>query len=688
MSQNIEISKLKFPDFIREKPGMYIGETTHPTNIVRELIDNSIDEAINKFADKINILVDNKSNYSLIQDNGRGIPIYLDNDYVGEDREITMSLFSETHVGGKFNAQLASVGIHGVGSKATNALSDSFIVIVNIDNYKTDKQLPKWINDELTNSEKRFYILSASKGIFIKSRILTKSELIDTVSNGIDIFEKLPTEFINQIDNSDWWSSTVICKPDSEIFESVKCKYNVRSLKLTKLFNNDISIIYNGTEVTPYNFKTDSFDGMEFINDNRHYEIKFDFENDFELRGQDKKLRSTWYINFGYSKDDFNLGTDGSVNTLETTTGYHVRLIGKFLAQAFREVYPMLSGDDYRYGIRYFTLVFTNHAEYTSQDKVNLGRIYGVDEYKLYTNYFKPKFMELVKTYQDEFDAIVNRIIEYKKTIGKLATKDFVNSVVVMGDDRRSKNACDAIYDCSTSNRDEAELFIVEGKSASSGMLKSRNVKINSVLPLRGKVLNVSNLELEDALNNKEILNMINGIGVGIHPFVDLSKRRYGKIIITTDADIDGSHIALLVCGAFAHFLPEVIEAGMLYIALAPLYEQKVKGKPTYHWDESTLLPRYHTIRYKGIGSCDPYVLKDTVINPETRRLIKVTMKDKDKALELLRDKNARKDLMIKEGILVLDGDKSYDFDSVDIEDSINASNDGFDYTDVKEMEE
>lgn len=822
----IEISKLKFPEYIREKPGMYIGETTHPTTIVRELIDNSLDEAMNNYAKKVNIIIDNKSNYSVIQDDGRGIPIYLDEDYLDEDREITISLFSETHVSGKFQAQEVSTGTHGVGAKATNALSDSFIIIVNCDKMTTDKVLPKWIKTELKDKNKQFYILSFKGGYFINSRVLTKDELKVTLSEGIDLFERLPEELIEKITTSDWWSSTAICKPDSTIFESIRCRYDIRSLKLTKLFNNHIDIIYNGEEVTPYNFNTDSFEGVKLVG-NKHFEMKFDYNTTFQLRGVDKELKSTWYINFGYSQEDFSTGTDASVNTLGTKEGYHVRLIGRFLAQAFRELYPILSADDYKYGIRYFTLVFTNYPEYTAQDKTKLGRIYGIDEYKLYHEYFKPQFIKLTKAYPDEFEGIVNRIIEYKRAMGKLAVKDFVNSVVIMGDDKRSRGMGDIIMDCSSRDRENAELFIVEGRSAggcfrsgtkiktlnrgdikieevtyndwvltsdskgamlpakinksfitkytsdlvrvtldtsefvectpdhkfqlrsgdykeakdlesgeslmpyyekllscsvksvesiklnfsepvwdlevnhenhnfplSIGVMvhnsiqKCRNTKNQALLPLRGKVLNVSNLEIEDALNNREILAMINGIGVGIHPFTDLSKRRYGKIIIATDADVDGSHIALLICGAFATFLPEVIQEGMLYIALAPLYEQKVKGKPVYYWEEKDLDPKLHTLRFKGLGSADAYVIEDTVVNPKTRKLIKVTMKDAENALILLRDKNARRELMIKEGILVLEGDKSFDYDAYeDLEDSIQASNDGFSYDEVKELE-
>lgn len=527
----------------------------------------------------------------------------------------------------------------------------------------------------MEDKEKQFYILSAERGYFYGSRVLTKDELLATLLEGRELHEKLPEDLVNKFMDNIWWSSTTICKPDASIFTSLKIKYNPRALRLTKLFNSNIDIIYNGESIDSYNITRDSFEGVKFVG-NKHFEMKFDYNTTFQLRGLEKELKSTWYINFGYSQEDFSTGTDASVNTLDTPEGYHVRLIGRFFAQAFRETYSILSGDDYKYGIRFFTLVFANHAEYTSQTKEKLATIYGIDEYKLYHEYFKPQFIKLTKAYPDEFEGIVNRIIEYKRAMGKLAVKDFVNSVVIMGDDKRSRGMGDIIMDCSSRDRETAELFIVEGRSAggcfrsgtkiktlnrgevkieevtpndwvlttdrdgamlpakinksfitkytsdlvrvtldtgefvectpdhkfqlrsgeykeakdlesgeslmpyyekllscsvksiefielnfsepvwdlevnhenhnfplSIGVMvhnsiqKCRNTKNQALLPLRGKVLNVSNLEIEDALNNREILAMINGIGVGIHPFTDLSKRRYGKIIIATDAD-------------------------------------------------------------------------------------------------------------------------------------------------------
>lgn len=654
---DIVIQKLEYPNNVRFKASMYLGDTTTPTTAIREIIDNSLDEAMNGFADKVIINIDDNTFWNSSLDNGRGIPIYKDADKEG-DEEITTDIFSKLHSGGKFEANLVSIGTFGIGSAATNAVSDDFIAVINIPNNTNTREKPEWIKEGIAKGDDT-YLLHFKRGLFHNKFTSKYQEVKDYLLElGIKEYQ-IPNDFSS-------WSSFVLCKPDSTIFSSLKSKYKERELQLQKMLNPNIDLQFNGKQVEIFDITKDSFKQTQFFND-KVFSLTVDYEAPYEYHGQSRTSKNRFIVAFGYSQNDFSTVTDGSVNTLDTPDGYHVNLASRLLQKSFKDIFPDMEAKDAIYGLRLFCLVMTNASEYTSQDKVRLGRIYGINEADL-QSLFKRELIKIVNENKEYFESLCLRINEYKATIGTLSQKNFVKSVVIYGDDKRAKGLGAQVFDCSSKNREECELFIAEGKSAGGSIIAARDSKFHAVLPLRGKLFNSSNAELEEALNNKEIRSMINCIGVGISPYVDLSKRRYGKVIIACDADCDGLHIQVLVLGAFAKFLPELIEAGMLYLGLAPIYEQKINGQTNYYWLDKMDGFQHNKsfLRYKGLGSCPPKTLRDTLINKDQRRLIQITPENINEAVNLLQDAYLRRELMVENGVVDFNAMQSVSEEDVD----------------------
>lgn len=676
---DIVIKKLDFPNNVREKPGMYVASTTNSTVIVREMIDNALDELLNKYAKNVRILSDNKNYWFSVMDDGRGIPIYLDDKHPGKDQEITIDLFGSLHTSGKFDAEETTLGTHGLGVSATNALSEHFIVVVDISRNRSTKANPKWIDDKIAIGG-RYYLQHNSRGLLVHKDVYGSWGEVSEYLLNLGVSE---SALFHSMDN---FSSLVMCKPDSVIFSDRKSLYNDRELKLSKMLDPEQHIHFNDTEIQPFNMKTDSFKGVKFLDD-AVFELSFSFNSEYEYHGRTRTSKNEFKVAFGYSQSDYNMASDGSVNTLDTTEGYHVNTLGKFIQRGFNECLPDMDAKDATYGLRYFVLVTTNAAEYTSQDKVKLGRIYGLDEKELYAKFLK-EFKRIVRDNSDYFNGLCIRINEYKATIGALSQKALVKSVVVMGDDKRNAGLGAKVFDCSSRDREKCELFIVEGKSAAGSLLQARDTKLHAILPLRGKVLNASGVELETALKNKEILSMINVIGCGVHPYVDIKQRRYGKIIVASDSDIDGLHIQVLVLGAFSKFLPEIIESGMLFIGLAPLYEQVLKGETKYYWlDKMEGFQETKSFnRYKGLGSCPPKTLYNTLLDPAQRRLIQITPENIDKAVEMLQSAYVKRELMIESG--VFDTDVFKDIQDNEIDDIIKYNPNLIDGESLENMNE
>lgn len=630
----IEIKRLKFPENIRRRSGMYIGSTLDPKVIIRELVDNSVDELLNGYASYVDVTT--YEPYSIVIDDGRGVPVYVDPD--DPEFTITRALFTESHVGSKFDADENDItmGMNGIGTKATNALSSRFICIVNLKKKDLSTTLP-WIKEKAATLQNPAYVIEWRSGIF-ELEVVVEAATLDTL---------LDTEIVEKLESKDSWSTCMIAYPEpldektgEGIFKTLKFDYEVSSLEISAMFLNDHrKIILNGKEVKPFSVQK-AFDKTNFLANQL-------FRVDFECN----KFR--FLTLFGWSSDDFQHSYKGSVNTLTTNEGYHIRFIRtKVLGQALSDKYPILNPSDATYGLRQFTLVMCKEPQFNSQTKERLDWIAGFTEHEVAREGVKA-FTKELNANQEYFEALKDRIVEYKREVGKLALKDFVNSVVTKGDEvKRNRGLGAAVYDCDSPDREKTELFIVEGRSAGSNMLQARDEKYMAVLPLRGKPLNTAKVDdLEAVLENPEMRSMINIIGAGISPFADISKARYGKIILLADADPDGKNINALLLGTFAVYLPEAIEAGMVYISDIPLYKQD--GKFIFKDNEDELDRSRRFTRFKGLGELNPNELEEVAVDPSSRRLIQVTSEYILDALDIIRTAGAKKRLMVDNGIVI-----------------------------------
>lgn len=619
-SNDIKVRKLKFPENIRKRPGMYIGSTQNPSTIVRELVDNSIDELLNRYATYVRIYVNDE--YSLIMDNGRGLPIYKDKDY--DDKLITFDLLTSTHTGSKFDqakTKEITMGLNGVGTKCTNALSEKFIALVNLKTRDLSNTL-QWVVDKAKYLKTPVYFISFERGILTGEDVIE----LDQISNHLKC--SLPPQF-----SIGDWKTIVLTYPDKDIFEKIEFTYDLTSLQITKLFTHE-EIYLNDVAVEPYDFLST-------------FEIKFFHDKVIKLEFD--AISTKWTVIFGFSQDDYSYNYKGSVNTLVTNEGYHIRLITKLLGKALSEHAPGINPTDIKYGLRVFSLVFCSEPQFNSQNKEKLDWIPDINETDVYNALLK-EFNAVFKPNAQYFKSLNQRIIDYKAEIGKLALKDYVRSIVKLGGDAKNTRGLGSeVYDCSIVDRTKAELFVVEGKSAGGTLLRARDSKTQACLPLRGKPLNTTKVDdLQKVLMNKEMRSFINVIGAGIHPFTQISKARYGKIILMADADPDGKAIAAILLGTLSVYLPEAIAAGMVFIADLPLYSQNNK----FIWEDKDLDRSKSFKRFKGLGEMNPPELKAVGTDPSTRRLIQVTNDDIQEAIAIVRSTSKKRDIMINANIM------------------------------------
>lgn len=665
-NEAIHIKTLHFPEAQHKRPGMYT-DTSSPNSTTREVVDNGLDEADAGYCNNIRININNSgSPYAVVSDDGRGIPLYEK-----DGKNVIIDILTNAHTGGKFDMkktvdrEIYSIGMNGIGQKITNALAKNYFVLVNIkksyeSSYRAGFSFSDEIMDAVNNMDKPVFLNHYKLGYANELGIYEFNDLKDRLKD------------YNTYGNLDElnWSTLTIYEPSEDFFETTKIKYDVRELKLAKSDNPKLSIKLNDKEIDTFDVTKDSFSSTNFIDDK-----VFNFEFKVPAHLWDKEITdneeitklshrdyehfnpiSRFKIAFGFSNNDFSSVTDGSVVKLTTGSGAHIKYSMDAMGIILSEVYPNLDASDIKYGLRLFTLFYAHNDQlvYTGQNKEGLRTIKGYSKTMMIDS-MRPVFKNLVKSNKEFFDALVARIMDYKSTMGKLSTKKYIDNLGLINysEDTRSAVAGVHIYECSSRDMSLRELHICEGKSASGGLLKARGgLPHVAVLPLRGKAKNSSNLDLEEALQNPELVSMLKAIGVGITPYVDLSKARYNKIIIDTDADVDGKHIRALILATYGTHLPELIEAGMLYIAVAPLYKQG--DKYIWEFNEDELDKNKKFDRFKGLGSTSPKILRETMLDNKNRILIKVTNHEIENALHLLRSATAKRNLMVANGIVEL----------------------------------
>ncbi|HHU93078.1 MAG TPA: DNA topoisomerase (ATP-hydrolyzing) subunit B, partial [Halanaerobiaceae bacterium] len=578
-----QIQVLKGLDAVRKRPGMYIGSTgirgLH--HLVWEVIDNSIDEFLAGYGNIIEVTI-NDDNSITVEDQGRGIPVDIHEETGLPAAELVLTTL---HAGGKFNnnSYRVSGGLHGVGVAVVNALS-------------AELELNTYVNGQE-------YYQKYQKGVAV-------------------------TGLINK-GSSKKRGTKITFKPDPEIFEIIDFKFETlaRRLQESAFLNKDLTFILTDKREGNLRQEKYQYDGgikafIEHLNKNRtvlHEEIIYFKENieniDIEIGIQ---------YNDGYNERILSYA-----NNISTTDGgYHVTGFKTALTRAINNFArenkiikkeETLSGDDVREGITAIISVKLPDPQFDGQTKSRLGNIElrSIVENSVYDH---------LHLYFDLNLEVANIIVE--KALQAVRARNASKKAREL---TRRKNALNSnslpgkLADCTSRKAEESELFIVEGDSAGGSAKQGRNRYFQAILPLKGKILNVERARLDKILSNTEIATIITALGTGIGEDFDISKLRYHKIIIMTDADVDGAHIATLILTLFYRYMPELIEKGHIYLAQPPLYKVSWNKKEQYIYNDEELSIIREEIkgnfviqRYKGLGEMNPEQLWSTTMNPET----------------------------------------------------------------------
>ena len=600
-----DIQVLEGLEAVRKRPGMYIATTSEKGlhHLVWEIVDNGIDEALAGFADCIKVVVE-KDNIISVEDNGRGMPTDI-HDKTGISAVET--IFTVLHAGGKFGggAYKVSGGLHGVGASVVNALSEFLEVFVYRDG-------------------KIYYIRFEEGGKTMEP--LTVVDACDVEKHG----------------------SKIRFKADPLIFtETTAYSYEMLRDRLRQMafLNKGIKIELideRGEEVKEeiFHYEGGIKEYIKYLNKNKtpiHQDIIY-------VEGEEDNIivEVSMQYNDGYQPAVYSFCNN--INTQEGGTheeGFRMaltRVINSYAKDinVIKKDEDALQGDDVREGLTAIISIKHPDPQYEGQTKTKLGNS---EVRKIVSSIFGEQLERFLLENPDEAKLIIDKAMIASKA--RLAAKKARELT-------RRKGALEIsslpgkLADCSSNDASLCEIYIVEGDSAGGSAKQGRDNKYQAILPLRGKILNVEKARLHRIFDNNEIRSMITAFGCGINDELDTSKLRYHKIVIMTDADVDGAHIRTLLLTFFFRFLKPVIDEGYIYIAQPPLYKIQ-KGKDVryaYSDDElerikAEIGEKVNVQRYKGLGEMNPEQLWETTMNPENRTLIQVTIEDAIEANEI-----------------------------------------------------
>ena len=596
-----QIQILEGLEAVRKRPGMYIGSTSvrglH--HLVYEIVDNSVDEALAGFCNTITVKI-HQDNSITVRDNGRGIPVDIQKKAGKSALDV---VFTVLHAGGKFGGAgyKVSGGLHGVGASVVNALSE-------------------WL-DVKVYKEGKIYTMSFAKG-----KVTKPIECIGTCSE-----EEQGTE--------------VHFLPDASIFEESVYEFETLKIRLRE------------TAFLTKNLKIRLVDEREGMEQEKefHYEGGIQEFVSFLNKGKEALYPDVIYCEGEKEKilvevamqhnDSYTENIYTFVNNINTPEGgTHLTGFKNALTKTFNDYARQnkllkdseanLSGEDIREGLTCIISVKIEDPQFEGQTKQKLG-----------TSEAQVAVQSIVSeqlTYFLEQNPAVAKVICEKSILAQRARA----AARKARDLTRRKSALDGVglpgklADCSSKDPERCEIFIVEGDSALGPAKEGRNPETQAVLPLRGKVLNVQKARLDRIYANEEIKGMITAFGTGIHEDFDLSKLRYHKIIIMTDADVDGAHISTLMLTFIYNFMPELIRKGHVYLAQPPLFTIQKNKKHYYAYSDEEYQRILKEIgsdgadvsRFKGLGEMNTEELQETTLDPESRTLLRVNMSDEDKA--------------------------------------------------------
>src|SRR3954467_15675027 len=596
-----QIQVLKGLEAVRKRPGMYIGSTSERGlhHLVWEVVDNSIDEALAGHADMVRIAI-HADNSVTVEDNGRGIPtdIHPTEKIPGVELALTV-----LHAGGKFDKDSYKVsgGLHGVGVSVVNALSE---------------MLKVWVK----RNGQEYYM------DFVRGDTTTKMKTLREVGK-------------KETGTKTWF------KPDHLIFTDLIYRYDTIAMRLRELSFLNKGVMITLTDERVGQEKSETFHAkgglkefVQHLNANRkalHTEVVY-----IETTRDDIGIELAMQYNDGYNENVFSFVNN--INTHEGgthLTGFKsalTRVINAYAGKGnfLKKADFTLSGDDVREGLTAVLSVKVREPQFEGQTKTKLGNSEVEGAVKSVVN-------EWLGAYLEEHPRSANIILE--KAVSAARAREAARKA---RDLTRKKSALDIgnlpgkLADCSLSDPALTELYLVEGDSAGGSAKQGRAREFQAILPLRGKIINVEKARIDKVLSNEEIRTIITAIGTGIKEEFELGKARYHKIIIMTDADVDGAHIRTLLLTFFYRQMPELIEAGYMYIAQPPLF-RIAKGKEEYYAygmeERDEIATRLgngdgkaslNIQRYKGLGEMNPDQLWSTTMDPERRTLLRVSVDD------------------------------------------------------------
>ncbi len=603
-----QIQVLEGLEAVRKRPGMYIGSTSvrglH--HMVYEIVDNGVDEALAGYCTEINVAIE-PGNIIRVTDNGRGIPVEI---HPKTKMSTAETVYTILHAGGKFGGDSGykvSGGLHGVGASVVNALSS-------------------WVELEVKR-DGGIYELKFEKG--------------------------KTTKKLTKIGESKETGTTVRFLADDTIFESLNYEYETLEKRLREIafLTKGLKItLEDEREETPkkaefcYNGGLISF--VEFLNKNKDplYKPPIYIEKIGEV-----PVEIAIQYTSSYSENIYTFVNN--INTVEG--GTHLEGFKRALTKVFndyarshnilKEKDNNLQGEDIREGITAVVSVKVKEPQFEGQTKTKLGN-------SEVTGVVQSMVNEALSTFLEENPNVAKSILD--KCISASRAREAARKARELA---RKKNSLETstlpgkLADCSSKNPDECEVYIVEGDSAGGSAKQGRDRKFQAILPLWGKMLNVEKARADKIYGNDKLNPVILAVGAGIGADFDITKIRYGKVIIMADADVDGAHIRTLLLTFFFRYMRPLVENGNVYLAQPPLYKLSKKGmEDIYCYADEDLEKAYKDLeekgiareqlglqRYKGLGEMNPEQLWETTMNPETRTLVKVTMEDAIKADEI-----------------------------------------------------
>lgn len=600
-----QIQVLEGLEAVRKRPGMYIGSTASKGlhHLVWEIVDNSIDEALAGYADHVEVTIE-EDNWIKVTDNGRGIPVDIQKKMGRPAVEVILTVL---HAGGKFGGggYKVSGGLHGVGSSVVNALSSTLEVYVHKDG--------------------KIYHQAYHRGV--------------------------PAFDLKVIGETDKTGTVIRFKADSEIFtETTEYEYEILQKRIRELafLNKGIKLeIKDEREQDEIRHDVYHYEGgiksyVELLNKSKETlfpEPIYIHDNRDEI-----EVEISIQYNNGYSTN--LLSYANNIHTYEGGThedGFKralTRVINSYGVKnkLIKEADEKLSGEDVREGITAIVSIKHGNPQFEGQTKTKLGN---TEVRQITDNLFAENFERFLLENPPIARIIVEKGIMASRA--RLAAKK-AREVTRRKSGLEISSLPGKLADCSSKDPSISELYIVEGDSAGGSAKSGRDSKTQAILPLRGKILNVEKARIDRILGNNEIRSMITAMGTGIGGEFDISKARYHKIVIMTDADVDGAHIRTLLLTFFYRFMRPLLEAGYVYIAQPPLFKVEQGKKKYYVYNERELdklrkelptTPKWQLARYKGLGEMNADQLWETTMNPEHRSMLQVTLSDAIEADEV-----------------------------------------------------